>query len=50
MLVVLDRSVTMAWCFDDEASAERLAAPLATLDAKLRTACHVAGVPLVIGN
>jgi len=30
--------------------AERLAAPLATLDNKLITACRTAGVPLIIGN
>jgi len=60
--IVIDASVAMAWCFDDEATdetlsaydaaylvlAERLAAPLATTDGKLTAACRTAGVRLLV--
>jgi hypothetical protein len=48
---VLDCSVTMAWCFDDEDAAYlelaiRRGLPLACLDGKLKTAAAAAGVVL----
>jgi hypothetical protein len=61
MPMVIDTSLTMAWCFEDEATddsdaildlvlAERLATPLATLAARLATASRNAGVDLLIAS